>query len=306
MRGHVGLHAGAGDPQDKSNGYEEAAEKFMCARSPHIGAATVRQWTQTLPRGSSILDLGCGHGVPISQVLIDGRFALYGVDASAKMIRAFGERFPAAHAECSPAEDSDFFHRTFDGVVAWGLLFLLPTDVQTLVFSKVAGALSPGGQFLFTSPEEPATWRDALTARESISLGIHAYRQILRAEGLILAGQQFDEGGNHYYFVSKPWKGGSAEFSGFGNSAVCPGERATKFTLQDSTLPCCEKSRRVYRAKLCATLLSSPPASDLRHPHLGCRARVLLADLAFFSRRSFHAVCKAPASRSSLAAASRM
>jgi len=191
-------------PQDKSNGYEEAAERFMCSRNTSIGAATVREWSKTLPRGSSILDLGCGHGVPISQVLIDEGFVLYGVDASVKMITAFRDRFPEVRAECSSVEESDFFRCTFDGVVAWGLLFLLPADVQAVVIGKVARALSPGGQFLFTSPEEAASWPDALTGRESISLGIQAFRQILCVEGLTLVGQQFDEGGNHYYFVSKP------------------------------------------------------------------------------------------------------
>jgi hypothetical protein len=59
-------------PQDKSNGYEEAAESFMSTRNPHVGVATVREWSQTLAPSSSILDLGCGHGMPISQVLIEG------------------------------------------------------------------------------------------------------------------------------------------------------------------------------------------------------------------------------------------
>jgi hypothetical protein len=100
-------------------------------------------------------------------------------------------------------EDSEFFHRTFDGVVAWGLMFLLPADVQRIVIGKVATALNPAGKFLFTSPQEASTWRDALTGRTSISLGGQVYRQILRDTGLILVGETFDEGDNHYYFVSK-------------------------------------------------------------------------------------------------------
>jgi len=191
-------------PQDKSNGYEEAAELFMSSRNPGIGAATVREWSQALPLGSSVLDLGCGHGVPISQALIEVGLNIYGVDASAKLIAAFRERFSHAHAECAAVEDSEFFGRTFDGVVAWGLMFLLPADVQGAVIRKVAGALDPGGKFLFTSPKETVTWLDALTGRESISLGAESYQQILRAEGLVLVGEQSDEGNNHYYLVSKP------------------------------------------------------------------------------------------------------
>ncbi len=126
----------------------------------------MREWSKTLPRGSSILDLGCGHGVPISQVLINDGFDLYGVDASAKMIAAFREQFPHAHAECSSVEDSEFFGRTSEGVVAWGLMSLLPTDTQTMVIRKVARALNPRARkFLFTSPREAITWPDAVTGR---------------------------------------------------------------------------------------------------------------------------------------------
>jgi SAM-dependent methyltransferase len=190
--------------EDKSNGYEEVAEDFMRRRNSTIGPAAVRAWSKTLPRGAPVLDLGCGHGVPVSEVLINDGFALYGVDASPTMIAAFQERFPNAYAECSSVEDSEFFDTTFDGVVAWGLLFLLSPDIQTVVIRKVARALNRGGKFVFTSPREAVAWIDVLTMRESISLGFQAYREILLAEGLVLTGELSDEGENHYYLVSKP------------------------------------------------------------------------------------------------------
>ena len=191
-------------PRDKSNGYEDIAATFLSTRNPSIGAATVREWSRPLPRGSAILDLGCGHGVPVSEALTEGGFSVYGVDASPKMIAAFRERFPEAHAECSGVEDSKFFNRRFDGAVAWGLLFLLPADLQAMVIAKVGRVLRSGGKFLFTAPRERVAWEDALTGRESTSLGWEAYQKILRAEGLDLMGEDRDEGDNHYYFALKP------------------------------------------------------------------------------------------------------
>lgn len=190
--------------RDKTNGYEEMAERFMQARNPRIGADTVLEWSKRLAPGSSILDLGCGHGVPISQTLSEAGFAIYCVDASAKMIQTFRKRFPTAKAECSAVEESEFFGRTFDGIVAWGLLFLLPADLQSAVVHKVAKGLNPSGNFLFTSPREAVQWQDALTGRESVSLGAGRYRQLLQAEGLILVGEASDEGDNYYYLARKP------------------------------------------------------------------------------------------------------
>ncbi|SRR5258708_2335209 len=192
------------DPCDLSNGYEELAERFMTLRNQDIGVATVREWSRTLASGSSVLDLGCGHGVPVSQALIEEGFAVFGIDASNKMISAFRARFPGAPTECAAVEESAFFSRQFDGAVAVGLMFLLTLDVQTLVIRKVAKALNPGGKFLFTSPKECCTWKDLQTGRESISPGAEAYYQILRAEGLAVVGEQVDGGNNHYYLASKP------------------------------------------------------------------------------------------------------
>ena len=191
-------------PEDKSNGYDRIAQTFMRARNPRIGSATVREWSKSLSPGTVILDLACGYGVPISQALIDEGFAVWGVDASPSLMAAFRERFPNAPAECAAVEDSEFFRRTFDAVVAWGLMFLLPAETQATVIRKVARALNSGGRFLFTSLAKPFTWSDTLTGRTSISLGREKYEEILRAEGLSLVGDAVDEGDNYYYFVRKP------------------------------------------------------------------------------------------------------
>ena len=188
---------------ESSNGYEELAGEFMARRSPSIGSATVREWARTFTPGTAILDLGCGHGVPISRALIEEGFAIYGVDASPTLIAAFRERFPGSEAVCEPVEESAFFGRSFDGVVAWGLMFLLTPETQSMLIRKVSRALNAGGTFLFTSPKQVCEWRDSLTGRASISLGAAAYRRILAAEGLALIGEQSDEGDNHYYGASK-------------------------------------------------------------------------------------------------------
>jgi len=194
-----------GDP-DKSNGYEEIASIFISGRGRNhsgVGASVVADWSQQLPDRATVLDLGCGNGVPISQALIERGFNVYGVDASARMVAAFRARFPTVPVECAAVEDSDFFGRTFDGVVAWGLFFLLDAEVQRRLIAKVAAVLPSGGRLLFTSPSQSCSWADAMTGRTSISLGYEAYRKALEAEGMSLVGTRLDEGENHYYFAQK-------------------------------------------------------------------------------------------------------
>jgi SAM-dependent methyltransferase len=192
------------DFMEGSNGYESVASRFMSYRTQsRVGVDTVREWAKGLPRGAVILDLGCGSGRPISELFFDEGFTVYGLDASPSMIAAFRAQFPGAPAECSMIEDSDFFARTFDGVVAWGLIFLLTPEVQSLLIRKVSRALIKGGRFLFTSPQQACEWSDALTGRKSVSLGLEAYHRILLAEGLAPVGERQDEGENHYYLALK-------------------------------------------------------------------------------------------------------
>jgi SAM-dependent methyltransferase len=195
---------------DPSNGYDGVARLYVAGRGTRprvgdaIGAATVQAWARAFPSGATVLDLGCGPGEPSTRILREAGLASHAVDASPAMVAAFRERFPAVPIDENTVEASRFFDRTFDGVLAWGLLFLLEPAAQALVIGKVARVLEPGGRFLFTAPKEPLEWLDAMTERRSRSLGAEAYEQLLRDAGLAWVGEAEDEGGNHYYFVERP------------------------------------------------------------------------------------------------------
>lgn len=189
-----------GAPADLSNGYEEAAQAFMRLRgASDIGVATVRKWASTLPPGASVLDLGCGDGVPLARALIDDGFSVFGIDASPTLTAAFQSRFPGARVRCEAVESSDFFGRTFDAVLAVGLMFLLDARAQRDLIRNVSNALTPGGRFLFTAPKQPCEWTDVLTGRTSVSLGAEPYRVLLEDSDLAILAQYLDKGGNHYF-----------------------------------------------------------------------------------------------------------
>ncbi|MCE6988624.1 bifunctional 2-polyprenyl-6-hydroxyphenol methylase/3-demethylubiquinol 3-O-methyltransferase UbiG [Dyadobacter sp. CY323] len=187
---------------DKSNGYEANAATFIRCRSKGIdgvGASSVRHWARSLPPNATVLDVGCGAGDPISRALIDEGLIVYGIDASPSMVQIFKQNFPDSPVVCEAAEDSSFFNRQFDAVIAWGLLFLLPEETQKVVIQNMANALYAGGKLLFTAPARRMEWEDAITAVESVSLGAEKYKALLVASGLLLIEEFEDEGENHYY-----------------------------------------------------------------------------------------------------------
>jgi 2-polyprenyl-3-methyl-5-hydroxy-6-metoxy-1,4-benzoquinol methylase len=153
--------------RDQSNGYERIAAEFLAGRgrapSTAIGTKEVRNWARTLPHGDAVIDLGCGSGLPITKVLVSQGLNVYGIDASRSLVEAFRHNLPEVPVVCESVEDSSFFNRTFDGVIAWGLIFLLLPAAQRSLIRRMADILVPGGRLLFTSPAESVVWKDAMT-----------------------------------------------------------------------------------------------------------------------------------------------
>jgi len=195
--------------EDGSNGYESIANIYIAGRGTRarvgdsVGAEVVKAWAGSFCPGSTILDLGSGPGEPSTRILQEAELKTYAVDSSPTMVAAFRERFPNVPIEHSTVEASTFFNRTFDGVLAWGLLFLLDPAAQALVIQKVGRVLKPQGRFLFTAPREPLEWLDGMTDQPSQSLGEERYKLLLRDAGLRWVTDARDEGDNYYYFAEK-------------------------------------------------------------------------------------------------------
>jgi SAM-dependent methyltransferase len=190
---------------DLSNGYESVSVEFLArransrTRSNAIGVKEVRNWAQTLPRGSSVIDLGCGPGFPITVVLVEEGLQAFGVDAAPSFVSAFQHNLPGIPIVCESVLESSFFDRTFDAVLSIGLMFLLKAEEQHLLIRRFAEILVPGGRLLFTSTAKPHAWTDAMTGLESVSLGAEEYRKLLGAAGISVAAEYKDVGESHYF-----------------------------------------------------------------------------------------------------------
>jgi SAM-dependent methyltransferase len=163
----------------------------------------VRKWAQRLPPGSSIIDLGCGPGFPITAVLVEEGLDVFAVDAAPSFVEAFQRNLPGIPILCEAVTESKLFDRTFGAVLAWGLIFLLPVEEQHRLIHKFAEILTPGGQLLFTAPAKAAVWTDIMTDLESVSLGAEEYRKLLEIAGLQIRAEYEGQGENYYFEAFK-------------------------------------------------------------------------------------------------------
>ena len=139
---------------DRSNGYEAVSEEFLArrgssgTRSTAIGVKEVRKWAITLPRGSSVIDMGCGPGFPITAVLVEEGLQVFGVDAAPSFVAALQRNLPGIPIVCESVLESRLFDRAFDAVLSIGLMFLLKSEEQhRLIQGRPVHALPPNPSF---------------------------------------------------------------------------------------------------------------------------------------------------------------
>lgn len=186
---------------DKSNGYENIAKRFIQIRGEKIdgiGTSSVQNWIKSIPQNSTILDLGCGTGIPITKVLVENNMKVYGIDASPTLVIEFQKNFPSIPVESDAVENSKFFNIKFDAIIAWGLIFLLSSDTQIKLLKKISKSLNPGGKLLFTAPKQKTEWEDLLTKNKSKSFGAKRYKEILLEYDVRIIKEFKDEGENFY------------------------------------------------------------------------------------------------------------
>jgi 2-polyprenyl-3-methyl-5-hydroxy-6-metoxy-1,4-benzoquinol methylase len=102
-----------------------------------------------LPRGATILDLGCGGGEPIDRYLIDHGFHVLGLDCGATPIELARTRFPRERWLLGDMR-TVALDESFAGIFAWNSLHLLPQTDQDVMAERIMAWLKPGGRFLFS------------------------------------------------------------------------------------------------------------------------------------------------------------
>lgn len=106
-----------------------------------------------------LLDVGCGSGIHMIRFL-DCCAHVSGVDYSAAMIDLANRTLAAAHAsdrwdlQCADALHLPFRERSFDRVIAMGLLDYVPSVPDVL--RECVRVLRPGGRIVVTIPKSPS------------------------------------------------------------------------------------------------------------------------------------------------------
>jgi SAM-dependent methyltransferase len=165
-----------------------------------------------LPAAASVLDLGCGSGLPVARDLTAAGCQVTGVDISEVQIRRARELVPAAEFLRADIASVAFEPETFDAVVSFFALIHLPLDDQLLLLSRIAGWLRPGGLLVATTGYWAWTgyeenWLDGGARMWWSQADVATYRSWMAQAGLVVEREEFapeDDGGHALFWASRP------------------------------------------------------------------------------------------------------
>jgi cyclopropane fatty-acyl-phospholipid synthase-like methyltransferase len=132
-------------------GYDRVAERYLASKDLEdpTTLAALEELARELPPDAAVLDLGCGAGVPATGWLAR-RFAVTGVDFSAKQLELARRNAPSASFIKADMTDLDFAPETFDAVVALQSIIHVPRTEHPALLENIRRWLKPGGTFLAT------------------------------------------------------------------------------------------------------------------------------------------------------------
>lgn len=131
--------------------YQRHGAAWARLRGDHL---VERPWLdrfcEMLPAGASVLDIGCGSGLPIARELIRRRFDVTGLDGTTTMLALFQHNLPSTPAYLADMREFDLGQR-FAGLLAWDSFFHLSPEDQRPMFSRFQKHATPGAALMFTS-----------------------------------------------------------------------------------------------------------------------------------------------------------
>jgi SAM-dependent methyltransferase len=194
-------------------GYDLVSQTY---RADDADEGKYSEWLDLLEKrvdaGSSVLDLGCGCGVPVARRLAR-RYDVTGIDLSPVQVERARGLVPSARFICADMTTMRFSRESFSAIVCLYALIHVPLSEQPALLTNVRRWLRPGGVFLATVGHKAWTGleKDWLGVRGADMWWSHAdaetYRRWLDEAALDIERETFvpeGTGGHTFVLASRP------------------------------------------------------------------------------------------------------
>ena len=162
------------------DGYNKCAQAYVASRRDEAGPE-LSLLIDRLPSNATMLDIGCGGGIPVCQDLAR-HGSVIGIDISAEMIALAERNVPTGEFRCEDIMTAELGEDSFDAVTSFYAIFHLPKHEHEELRRRIHAWLKPRGHLMITlslDDEAPYTEDDFLGVTMYWSnFGISQYREM--------------------------------------------------------------------------------------------------------------------------------
>ena len=129
-------------------GYNSIANRYLSERTQDSeDVILITNLIERLSFGASVLDAGCGAGLPIAKLLSE-KFKVTGVDFSENQIELAKKNVPDGTFICVDMTRLDFPKNSFDGICSYYAIIHIPREEHKSLLKSFYRMLKPNGYAL--------------------------------------------------------------------------------------------------------------------------------------------------------------
>jgi trans-aconitate methyltransferase len=184
-------------------GYDLMAVDYLADRERLKSGKYVQKLLKYLPKDSTILDLGCGAGVPVDDVLLKAGHSVVGVDISPMQIKLARKNCPKGQylvGDIATLAETEY---QVQGVVVLYALFHLPRTDHPRILRVIASNMVRGGVLLITMGDHPFEGEHRLYGQTmwSSQWGTARNREMVESAGFRTIVDEMDTSGGERHQV---------------------------------------------------------------------------------------------------------
>ncbi len=130
--------------------YNKVAKKYSETRGAFQNDKELAELVSLVRRDGTVLDLGCGSGIPVDRYLVDAGLDVIGIDISNAQLELARVNVPQATFVLHDIAELKMGEYSVDAVVSFYAIFHVPRELQPKLFKNINSFLPVGGPLLVT------------------------------------------------------------------------------------------------------------------------------------------------------------
>lgn len=183
--------------------YDPIVSKYLASRDRLKSGKYVQLVLKYLPKKSTILDLGCGAGVPVDDIFIKAGHSVIGIDISKEQIKYARKNCKGGDFLVDDIMNLKVNEYQVEAVVSFYTLFHIPRNEQSKILKIIASYLPVGGILLVTMGDREFEGPHILHGKPmwSSQFGTVKNRKLVEAAGFKIIMDEIDTSGGERHQV---------------------------------------------------------------------------------------------------------